>query len=440
MNTNTIFGDELFSNFINKNNNDSNTKTNSYQDYSYETSSSLNNTTTNYMTQNIALNISQNISSFPLNLINEHDMMNQSQIKNNKHYQHVVLHSLKAFKNSNSLNNGNNNENKNNNNSIIQQLKLISSKNMKEEKTKKLDNNKTENNNIYSKITINPSIMRLISSNDKITKTFPVEYLKEMMCDICTNLYKSFIDEKRKKLLQQNNLLIIRKSLFNFILHLSINAPICEGTLFLTYDIFDRYISVKTPNNDKDLLLIIITSFALAIKYVESSVPNLDELNTACGNRFSKEQINKCELDIMEQLDYNISFPTIFDLFQFIKIIKNMTPKEYNLSLFIFEIIYISGLSLKYNYLCIVEAVYLLVLETGGKNIKNLNLNLNLYNYFMKSDKELFDINKYNYDVNNCLLDVKNECAHIKEKNFDILIKKFAGDKFQNISVDFQLF
>ena len=136
MNTNTIFGDELFSNFINKNNNDSNTKTNSYQDYSYETSSSLNNTTTNYMTQNIALNISQNSSSFPLNLINEHDMMNQSQIKNNKHYQHVVLHSLKAFKNSNSLNNGNNNENKNNNNSIIQQLKLISSKNMKEEKTK----------------------------------------------------------------------------------------------------------------------------------------------------------------------------------------------------------------------------------------------------------------------------------------------------------------
>ena len=57
----------------------------------------------------------------------------------------------------------------------------------------------------------------------------------------------------------------------------------------------------------------------------------------------------------------------------------------------------------------------------------------------MKSDKELFDINKYNYDINNCFLDVKNECSHIKEKNFDILIKKYAGDKFQNISVDFQL-
>ena len=154
----------------------------------------------------------------------------------------------------------------------------------------------------------------------------------------------------------------------------------------------------------------------------------------ACGNRFSKEQINKCELNIMENLDYNISIPTIFDLFQFIKIIKNITLKEYNLSLFIFEMLFISGLSLKYNYLIIIEAVYLLVLETGGKEKKNLNL----YNYFREFEKEI-NINKYYNDVNICLFDIKNECSHIKENNFDILIKKFASDKYQNISADFHL-
>jgi hypothetical protein len=276
--------------------------------------------------------------------------------------------------------------------------------------------------------------MRLISSNEKIIPNFPVEYLNEMMSDICINLYKSVDDEERKKLLYNNNFIKIRTSLFNFILHLSMNSPISEASIFLTYDIFDRYVSIKKPNNDNDLLLIIITSFAIAIKYIESSIPNLDDLNMACGNRFSKEQINKCELNIMENLDYNISIPTIFDLFQFIKIIKNITLKEYNLSLFIFEMLFISGLSLKYNYLIIIEAVYLLVLETGGKEKKNLNL----YNYFREFEKEI-NINKYYNDVNICLFDIKNECSHIKENNFDILIKKFANDKYQNISADFHL-
>ena len=427
MNTFCNLEDDLISNYINKSNYVSGTKSISCQD-SYETSLSYNNTNNDHIAQNKVLYITQNIENTPTFKLNFSQMNND---KNN--VQHIVLKSLQSFKKENSSNNINNKENKNN---VIQHIILKSLKKYKnkEEKIQKLDNVINENDNNYTNLLINTSIMRLISSNEKIIPNFPVEYLNEMMSDICINLYKPVFDEERKKLLYNNNFIKIRTSLFNFILHLSMNSPISEGSIFLTYDIFDRYVSIKKPNNDNDLLLIIITSFAIAIKYIESSIPNLDDLNAACGNRFSKELINKCELNIMEHLDYNISIPTILDLLQFIIIIKNMTPKEYNLSLFIFEILFISGLSLKYNYLIIIEAVYLLVLETGGKDKKNLNL----YNYFKKFEKEI-DINKYNNDVNICLFDIKNECSHIKENNFDILIKKFASDKYQNISADFHL-
>ena len=271
-------------------------------------------------------------------------------------------------------------------------------------------------------------------------KNFPVEYLNEMISDLCTNLYNGKYNSEKIKLKQSlyfnnsYNFFEIRSSLFNFILQLTINTSISEATLFLTYNIFDRYIFNQSENiNNKDeLYLIIITCFVLSIKYNETTVPNLEELCLICQNKFNKEQINKCELNIMEKLNYNISIPTIFDLYQFIKVIKNMSPKEYYLGLFILEMFIISGGALKYNPLNNIEAIYLLVLETTGKEKRNLNL----YNYM-----NFFNINliTYNEETDKCLLDIKDECIHIKERNFSSLIKKFSYEQFQKITVDFQL-
>lgn len=424
---NTFIEDYYLSNEINKNNFDSYSKNNSYQNSSetYTTYSNSN----NYISQNIILNISQNKKkggSFPLNFLDAKNNFEHSQLKNST--QNIILYSLNTFNNLTILNYENKKD------KLTQHIILKSLKNKEEENIKKINNDKNENNNNYTNTNIilnSNSIIKLISSNDKISKNFPVEYLNEIISDLCYNLYHSKINLERIKFNQQEKFFQMRMSLFNFILHLGMNSPISEGTIFLTYNIFDKYISVQSTDND-ELILIIISSFCLATKYIESCIPNLDELCCVCNNKYTKDQMIKCELNIMEKLDYNISRPTIFDLFQFIKIIKNMTPKEYNLGLFIFEMFIISGQALKYNSLIIIEAVYLLILETTGKE----RIYLNLYTYFVNRD---IDINKYNEDINNCLLDIKNECLHVKDKNFEYLIKKFESEKYQKISVDFQL-
>jgi hypothetical protein len=265
-----------------------------------------------------------------------------------------------------------------------------------------------------------------------------MEYFNEMMCDLCTNLYNLESNYEKIRINQrhfynhhQQDFFGKRMSLFNFILHLTLDTYINEATLFLAYDIFDRYCS-NQPIKEDESLLIAITSFSIAIKYIERSVPNLDELCSICGNVFNKEQINKCELNLMEKLNYNISIPTIYDLFEFIKVIKNMNMKDYNLGLFILEMYYIGGGALKYNALIIIEAIYLIILETHGKEKKNLNL----YSYMVNSG---INIMKYNEEITSCFLDIKNECLHIKEKNFSRLIKKFASEKYEKITVDFHL-
>ena len=423
--------ENLFSDDTHKNNCDSDGLTNSCLD-SNETFLSLNNTE-NYVCQNITLDVTKNkkdSASFCLNLMKEPNKENFN-ISHN-YTQNIILHSLKDNLNPNSFYKISNKG--------VQHIVLKSLKKNEEIRKSKNDNNENiSNNSNNSNMQLNSNnIIRVILSNEKVIKNFPMEYFNEMMYDLCTNLYNSEniyekirINQRHFYNHQQQDFFDKRMSLFNFILYLTLDTYINEATLFLTYDIFDRYCS-NQPIKEDESQLFAITSFAIAIKYIESTIPNLDELCCICGKAFNKEQINKCELILMEKLNYNISIPTIYDLFQFVKVIKNMNVKDYNLGLFILEMYYIGGGALKYNALIVIEAIYLIILETNGKEKRNLNL----YIYMANSG---INITKYNEEITSCLLDIKKKCIHIKEKNFSRLIKKFASEKYQKISVDFQL-
>lgn len=425
--------DNIFLDNTYNKNYDSISKTNSYQN-STETNLSLN-YNSNYICQKISLNDNKdkkNSASFSLNIVNEQNQINLSH--NNKYVQNIILHSINTKKNSKSFKN-NENESINRNN-CIQHIKLKTLKKNKENNFKKFEEEIKQNYNNNIIFDTNNTI-RVIISNEKNMKNFPLEYINEMICDLCNNLYitKYNLDKiriiKNQTYIDNQTYLENRMTLFKVIFCLTMNSTISDSTLFLTFDIFDRYISLQTLNID-ELLIILITSFSMAIKYSESTVPNLEQLCTVCGNKFNKEQINKCELNIMEKLNFNISIPTIFDLFQFIKVLKNMKSKEYYLGLFILEMFVISGGVLRYNALIVIEAIYLIVLETNGRQMRNLNL----YNYMPKTN---INTNKYNEEINNCFLNIKEECLHIKEKNFTYLIKKFSSEKYEKISIDFQL-
>ena len=79
------------------------------------------------------------------------------------------------------------------------------------------------------------------------------------------------------------------------------NYPIIEASLFLTFNIFDRYASIESINNN-ELSLIIIACLVLAIKYTETCVVNFNKLYI-CDQKFDKKLIIKWELYIMDKLN-----------------------------------------------------------------------------------------------------------------------------------------
>ena len=418
---------------------------------SYKNTSQINsslNKTSNQTYLKICLNqtgirTKKNGASLCLNLTHNQERQKNEQKLN--YTQHIILHTVKNKK------------------KILEEenklKKIISEKKQKKEVNYQNSLNKENiNQNVLTGINKENrenngniifdrnNIIRVIISSEKIIKNFPMEYIHEMVVDICYHLLNNEytydkikttnninINEQNTFLFQESqNFFRYRKFYFNFLLQISLGCPISDSTLFLSFAIFDRFLCSSFVNYD-DFLLTIITSFVLAIKYNESSEANLDELCQICQKKFSKEDINKCEINIMEKLDYNLSIPTIFDLFQFIKIIKYLNEKEYYFGLLVLEMFVINGGNLRYNSLIIIEAVYKLIIETIGKQTKNLIL----YDKYLVNSG--INIIKYEENINNCLLDIKNDCENIKNNDFSILINTFSDDKYKKISIDFQL-
>ena len=299
---------------------------------SYKNTSQINssiNKTSNQTYLKIDLNqtgtrTKKNGASFHLNLT--HTQERQKIDQKHNYTQHIILHTVKNKK------------------------KILDAEN-KLKKVKSEKNQKREVNyeNNFNKENINAdniqenqenqenkgniilernNIIRVIISSEKIIKNFPMEYIHEMVVDICYHLLNNECtydkiksineintNEQNSFLFQESHIFFeYRKYYFNFLLQISLGTQISESTLFLSFSIFDRFLCSTFVNYD-DFLLITVTSFVLAIKYNESSEANLDELCQICQRKFTKEEINKCEINIMEKLDYNLSIPTIFDLF-----------------------------------------------------------------------------------------------------------------------------
>ena len=207
--------EDLLSDYTDKNKCYSDFLTNSYQG-SNNTFLSINDST-NYICHNTILNTVQNKKErTPLfvNLINQ-----SNKVKYNKS---IILHILKDNKNTNSFYKTNNKD---------AQHTILQSSLKKNETIKKSNKENTNNNN---KVFNSKNIIRVILSSEKAIKNFPMEYLNEMICDLCSNLF-NFECSFDKIKTTQNNLynqqqeycfFDKRMSNFNFILHLTTNSCI----------------------------------------------------------------------------------------------------------------------------------------------------------------------------------------------------------------------
>ena len=197
-----------------------------------------------------------------------------------------------------------------------------------------------------------------------------------------------------------------------------------ENTLFLTIQIFDRYLSKVIIGIEKTELLL-IASFILASKHNEIDYINMKEAIQLSKNKFNKEQIIKMEYDILNVINFEILAPTMSEFFEIFANFLNLSNKKLNEGLFILNIVLADFHMLEYPNFILALAVIKLITKKINKDLIDIIINIIKENN-LKGFYEMIDEN--------------NSFEYILELSCKIklLYKTFINTKYKNIQEKFK--
>ncbi len=195
-----------------------------------------------------------------------------------------------------------------------------------------------------------------------------------------------------------------------------------ENTLFLTIQIFDRYLS-KTNLSIEKTELLLLTSFMLASKYNEIDYVNMQETLQLSQNKFTKEQIIEMESEILIKLDFEVLAPTMCEYFKLFASYLNLSEEKINHGFYVLNIVLVDFHMLEYPNFMLALAVVKLITKKVNKTLLNLIKNI------LKEHKVEKFLKMIDDEGNEEILEV---CSKIK-----LLYNTFLETKYKNIQDKF---
>lgn len=104
----------------------------------------------------------------------------------------------------------------------------------------------------------------------------------------------------------------MRAYLIDWLTELHIKFKLWTETMYVCVGIIDKYLMVESDFKKKDLQCLGLTALHIAGKYEEIYPPELKNLLRVTDNAVSKEQVLKLEFRILQMLDFNMTWPSIY--------------------------------------------------------------------------------------------------------------------------------
>lgn len=100
----------------------------------------------------------------------------------------------------------------------------------------------------------------------------------------------------------------MRQELFSWIIQLHSFYSLSPETVFQTFTMIDRFLSVKNKISAKKIELLGIVCLFIACKFVESGpIPNIKDMQVATNGKFTRDEILKAERFILNRLAFVIT-------------------------------------------------------------------------------------------------------------------------------------
>ena len=175
-----------------------------------------------------------------------------------------------------------------------------------------------------SKIANLPLNETIINSNPQMVDDYFDEIYKYLKSIENSDLPK----ENYMKTVQKDINEKMRKILLDWLIDVHAKFKLSTETLFLTINIIDRYLSKKSIHR-KYLQLLGVTSMLIASKYEDIYPPEIKDFIFMTDNAYTKEELIKMENDILDKIQFNMTYPTSFRFLEIFKKIINLKEIDF---------------------------------------------------------------------------------------------------------------
>jgi cyclin B len=254
----------------------------------------------------------------------------------------------------------------------------------------------------------------------KKEKKIDVQNADEYFDDICQELFsnedKYLVDPKYMSNQSDINHRM-RAILIDWLIDVHLKYKLVPQTMYIAVNLIDRYLE-KNETNRAKLQLVGVTAMFIACKYEEIYPPDLKDFVYITDGAYVKQDVLDMEYKMLKSLEFNITFPTQWSIFEIYKKKLDLDDKTFKLAWFLMELCLIDYKILKFKMSYIAASAILIAIKTLGIYRSDFSSVIGIEeNQLEECCKEI-----YNYYVYN------------STHNLQAIRKKFAMTRYNEVS------
>ena len=247
-----------------------------------------------------------------------------------------------------------------------------------------------------------------------------VQNADEYFDDICEELFKNeekYLPDCKYMSRQTDINHRMRAILIDWLIDVHLKYKLVPQTMYIAVNLIDRYLE-KNETNRAKLQLVGVTAMFIACKYEEIYPPDLKDFVYITDGAYVKQDVLDMEYKMLKSLEFNITFPTQWNIFEIYKKKLELDDKTVKLAWFLMELCLINYKSLKFKMSIIAASAILIAIKTLG---------------IYRSDfSEIIGIEENKLEE--CCKEMHNFYVYNSTHNLQAIRKKFASSKFNEVS------
>ena len=283
---------------------------------------------------------------------------------------------------------------------------------VEEDVVMKIENTNEDNKEINNN---NKEINIIVPYNSKPQEV--TEYFDDICEELSKNEEKYLVDPEYMSHQSDINHRM-RAILIDWLIDVHLKYKLVPQTMYIAVNLIDRYLS-KVDTHRAKLQLVGVTAMFIATKYEEIYPPELKDFVYITDGAYIKNDVLRMESKMLSKLNFDVTFPTMWNLFEIYKKKLDLDEKTFKLAWFLMELCLID-----YNILQFKMS------EIAASAILIASKNTSVYRNNWLKDTIGIDEN----DLEDCCKEIYEFYNYNATHNLQAIRRKFSSIKYGEVA------